>query len=234
MIKNEKGISLIVLIVIAIVVIIVGALAIILFINSGNNKPTNITNTTNIVHTNNQVNNTSKSEEKSNKKTNNNSSILSDITYKVPMENVYMNVPNWQSIEEGLTQVYIVQPSKYVAITGNWKAKSKASSVQEAHKICFDKFKTNMDNYQGGVNSLTISKNEEGTINGIKMYKFEGTINYGKSNVYDGYAIGYSFILDDVPCEIIGSVIDKSQSEQLIKEVKDTVNEMIKTVRTTE
>lgn len=41
----------------------------------------------------------------------------------------------------------------------------------------------------------------------------------------------YSFIMNGIPCNVIGSVIDKSQSPEMIAEMKATVEAMIKTVR---
>ena len=70
-----------------------------------------------------------------------------------------------------------------------------------------------MQNYEGGINDITITKDEETTINGIDMYLFEGTIYYGTDRLFDGFAMGCAFVLDGVPCEIVGSVIDKSQSQ---------------------
>ena len=79
-----------------------------------------------------------------------------------------------------------------------------------------------------------ITKDEETTINGIDMYLFEGTINYGTDTKFDGYAKGCAFVLDGIPCEIVGSVIDKSQSQELIAEISEIVDEMTQTVRSEE
>lgn len=151
-------------------------------------------------------------------------------TYQVPMENIFIDVPNYQEIEEGLTKVFIVQESKYVAITPNWL--DKTDNLEEAHDRCYDLFLKNMTNYQGGVNSLSISSTEKKTINGIEMYRYEGSINYGKQNVYDGFALGYYFVIDNIPCEIVGSVIDREQTPELIEEITMLVDQMALTVRT--
>lgn len=159
------------------------------------------------------------------------SSQLLPYTYKVPMEKIYVDVPNFQEIEEGLTQLYIEQGIKYVSITANWKAKSEVNSLSEAHEKCFEKFKTNMMNYQGGVNNLSVSESGQVTINGIEMNRFEGKINYGTQTKYDGFVKGYTFIVEGVPCEIIGSVVDEKQNSDEITKVSNLVDEMAKTVR---
>lgn len=185
-------------------------------------EPQNENNDTSITESKNDETENNEKEEQKN-------SVDLSLTYKVPMKNVYVDAPNYQEIEEGYTELFIVHESKYVAITSD--RKSTATSVKDAHEIAFNKFKTNMQNYEGGVNSIVIEKEETKQINGIEVYCFEGKINYGKDNVYDGYAKGYAFIMDGVPCEIIGSVIDDGQSSALINEISTVVDAMIKTAR---
>ena len=153
-------------------------------------------------------------------------------TFKVPSKDVYIDAPNYQEIEEGFTRVFIVHGEKYCTVTS--ELMETATTLTEAHNLAFSSFKTNMMNYEGGVNSIQINKEEYLTINGIDTYYFEGLINYGIQPVFDGYAVGYAFIIDGVPCEIIGSVIDGEQSSATIQEIKDNVDAMMKSVRTTE
>lgn len=150
-------------------------------------------------------------------------------TYKVPLEDIYIDVPNYKELEEGMTQLFIMWGEKYVAFTTPWNA--AAATPEEAHAVCFDKLVVNMAEEQGGINGLTVESDEKVTINGIDMYKFEGKINYGTNTIYDGYAIGYAFIMDGIPCEIVGSVIDKTQSEEFVQEIKDVVEAMAASVR---
>lgn len=179
------------------------------------------------------TNNPTENKEQVKDNTNNNtdSSLLTG-TYNVPMQKIYIDVPNYQEIEQGYTELFIIHDLKYVSVTAD--RRSSANSLLEAHEIAFNKFKANMQNYEGGINSINITKSEEIKVNGIDVYSFEGTINYGTDTKFDGYAKGYSFILDGVPCEIIGSVIDKKQDPSTIKEISSVVDEMIKTLRTEE
>ena len=153
-------------------------------------------------------------------------------TYKVPMKNIYLDVPAYQEIEQAYTELFIVHESKYVAFTAGYD--SVATDAKDAHDKAFDDdFVWNMQNYEGGVNSINITKDEIIDVNGMEVYSFEGTINYGRANIHDGYAKGYSFIMDGIPCEIIGSVIDDSQSQELIDEISEVVDAMIQSVRAT-
>ena len=175
--------------------------------------------------------NENKEQVKDNTNNNTDSSLLSG-TYKVPLKNIYVDVPNYQEIEQAFTELFIVHDSKYVAFTS--AKMSTANNTKEAHKVAFEEFIPNMQNYEGGINSINITKSEEIKVNGIDVYSFEGTINYGTDTKFDGYAKGYSFVLDGVPCEIIGSVIDKKQDPATIKEISSVVDAMIKTLRTEE
>lgn len=153
-------------------------------------------------------------------------------TYNVPLQKIYIDVPNYQEIEQAYTELFIIHDSRYVSITSAFD--DVANTPKEAHKVAFKEMIPNMQNYEGGMNSLNITKDEETTINGIDMYLFEGTINYGTDTKFDGYAKGCAFVLDGIPCEIVGSVIDKSQSQELIAEISEIVDEMTQTVRSEE
>ena len=150
-------------------------------------------------------------------------------TYKVPLRNIYVDIPNYKELEKAYTELFIVHDSRYVTFTS--ARLSKADSAKDAHKVAFKEMIPNMQNYEGGINGINITKDEETTINGIDMYLFEGTINYGTDTKFDGYAKGCAFVLDGVPCEVVGSVIDKSQSQALIDEISNIVDEMTQTVR---
>ena len=154
---------------------------------------------------------------------------LLSVTYKVPMEDIYVDAPNWQEIEEGYTELFIIHDSKFVAFTG--ARKDEAGNAKEAHEKAFAKLMQNMENYEGGINSINITKEETTTINGLEVYSFEGMINYGRDAFFDGYAKGYAFIINGIPCEIIGSVMDEAQGEDLINEVSEVVDQMMNSVR---
>lgn len=203
--------------------LVCGVLIVGLATGCGNSKNNNEVDTNNPIENKEQV--------KDNTTNNTNSSLLSG-TYKVPLKNIYVDVPNYQEIEQAFTELFIVHDSKYVAFTS--AKMSTANNTKEAHKVAFEELIPNMQNYKGGINSINITKSEEIKVNGIDVYSFEGTINYGTDTKFDGYAKGYSFILDGVPCEIIGSVIDKKQDPATIKEISSVVDAMIKTLRTEE
>lgn len=149
-------------------------------------------------------------------------------THKVPGKNIVIDAPNYQNVELGYTELYIIHESKYVAFTYN--KLEQPETLEDAHKAAYDMFLLSVDNYSFG--ELTVTKEEYVTIDGIDMYRYEGTIKEGYGdNKYDCYALGYSFIMDGVPCTVGGAVIEESQSEELIKEIHDTIEAMIRTLR---
>lgn len=232
MLKDKKGIGLIPLILIIIAIVIIGAIAIVLFMNNNKEKDVSKNASPSISSNNSQIATNKNENTMKDIQNNSGTNILSGGIYKVPMKDIYIDTPNWQEIEQGYTELFIIHESKYVAITD--AGEPTATDVKEAHDKTFKKFIQNMQNYEGGVNSINITNEKEVTIGDLKTYYFEGTINYGRDTIHDGYAIGYSFIMDGIPCEIIGSVIDESQSKELKDEVASVVNAMIQTVRTTE
>ncbi len=154
-------------------------------------------------------------------------------SYKVPGKNIVIDVPDYQELEKGFTMLYILHGEKYVAITA--EVNSQAKDLSDAHDIAFSFFKEAVQNYSY-VNSLNIKSEKTEKINGIDVYKYEGTLNCAldysnRDNSYEAYAIGYSFIMDGVPCTVTGSVINQSQKQETIDEMKATVEAMIKTLR---
>lgn len=89
-------------------------------------------------------------------------------TYKVPLRNIYVDIPNYKELEKAYTELFIVHDSRYVTFTS--ARLSKADSAKDAHNVAFKEMIPNMQNYEGGINGITITKDEETTINGIDMY----------------------------------------------------------------
>lgn len=149
-------------------------------------------------------------------------------THKVPGNNIVIDAPNYQNIELGYTELYIIHENKYVSITAG--IPEDEMDLLKAHELAYNEFMLNMSNYNFG--ELAVTNEEYVTINGIDMYRYEGTISVrNETESHDGYALGYSFIMDGVPCTVGGAVLEEAQSEETIKEIHDTVEAMILTLR---
>lgn len=160
----------------------------------------------------------------------NSNNALTEI-YNVPAINIYMNVPDYQKIESNRSQLFVIGRQINIAVTANWKI--QGTTVEQAHADIFKDYVRNLQNY-AHIDELKIEKDSKLTINGIEMYKFEGKLAcHAETGNYELYTIGYSFVMDGIPCSIEGTVLDESQPENMINQVKDTVNAMAQTVRNT-
>lgn len=151
--------------------------------------------------------------------------------YNVPTYNIYMNVPNYQEIEIARSEFFVIGRDINIVVTPNWKI--QGTTVEQAHKDIFQDYKKNMQNY-ATIDELKVEKDSKLTINGIEMYKFEGKLAcHAETGNYELYTIGYSFVMDGIPCSIEGTVLNKSQPQDMIDNVRDTINAMAQTVRNT-
>lgn len=153
--------------------------------------------------------------------------------YQVPGKAIVVDVPNYHPINRGYTQLFNVHGIKYIAITVDLDV--VVASLTEAHTVAFEKFKKNIQT-TSYVETLTIHNEEVRAVNGVEVYRYEGVVGCAKGRTdrewsYDAYVIGYSFIMDGVPCTITGSVIDKEQPQDMIEEMEAVVDAMIETLR---
>lgn len=152
-------------------------------------------------------------------------------TYRIPAKKIYVNVPDYQEIESGFTKLYVVGRQINIAITADDTIKETA--LEQAHQAIFKDYVKNMQNY-ATIDELKVEKDSKVTVNGTEMYKFEGKLEcHAETGNYELYTIGYSFVMDGIPCSIEGTVLDESQPEDMINQVRDTVNAMAQTVRNT-
>ena len=156
--------------------------------------------------------------------------------YQVPAEKIYVNVPDtwathYQEIESGFSKLYVIGRQINIAITADDTI--KVTTLEQAQEGVFKRYIKNMQNY-ATIDELKVEKDSKLTVNGTEMYKFEGKLAcHSETGNYELYTIGYSFIMDGIPCNIEGTVLNKSQPEDMINQVRDTVNAMAQTVRNT-
>lgn len=149
--------------------------------------------------------------------------------HQVHTRDIYIRVPNYHPIENGYN--YLLSDNDDIIIAIASLLLEKGTTLEQAYKDIVDNYILEMDNY-ANIDKLTIEKDENVTINGIDMYKFEGKLNcHGETGNYDLYTIGYTFIMDGIPCCVQGTVYNKKQPEEMINTTRDTVNAMIKTLR---
>lgn len=149
---------------------------------------------------------------------------------------IYLSVPDWPEVEKGYTTLFILDGIEYIAVTGNRDGEndeSVISSLSTAHECAFDNFVGAIQN-RSKVKSLTVTSESTETINGIEVYRYEGVLNVDDESMPEVYACGYSFVYEGIPCNITASVIDETQDQEMIDELKTLVEAMIPTIRTVE
>lgn len=184
----------------------------------------------NINKENNEINNVPNNSESTNYKE------LLQSYFKIPMKEIYINYPfyrekensTWHEVEWGYTEYWHIAHDMF--ITFSYAKNETANNLSEAHTLATAKMIQNMDNKH--LNYITVKSDETLTINGIEMYKFVGTINIGTDTIRDKFIIGYSFIIDGLPCNISGFAYNAEETDEVINEITNTVNAMAQTVRT--
>ena len=158
------------------------------------------------------------------------SSLIPNV-YNFASIDFYINAPNYHPTEEaGYTEKYEEWQKKYVTITGSKCL--KATSCKEAYEVCKPMFLRSIENHHP--TEMKIEHDEPVNINGIEMYKFEGNLAHElDGDKWEQYMIGYAFQIDGYAMQITGSVNDRAQPQESIDEIRNVVNEMAKSVRTT-
>ncbi|MBR5949237.1 MAG: hypothetical protein IKZ82_11435 [Clostridia bacterium] len=157
--------------------------------------------------------------------------------YKVPRKNILMDAPSHKYHETeqgGCTQLYSVYGKRYVAVT--YDPEETTASAKEALDLVWENYKRGLEN-DCRIKELNITSESTETVNGVEVYKFVGTATryldyYGdKSLTREVFTIGFSFVKDNTPVSVIGSVINEEQKQEDIDEITAIVEAMMKTVR---
>mgnify|MGYP003310414429 CR=1 FL=1 len=154
-------------------------------------------------------------------------------TYRVPMTQIYIDLPStpYHLVELGFTKAAFIYDEQCISVTRN--KLSQAITLEQAQKDNVEEYGLSIEN-QFHLNSLTVKEEEYVTINGVDMYRFEGEFNCTRSaGQYTQYAVGYTFIMDGLPCSLIGTALNRyeEQPNSVIKDVEEKVDAVIKTVR---
>ena len=156
-------------------------------------------------------------------------------TYAVPGKSIYIDVTKWADKKLSYTW-YSHSDFKFVAFVS--QKRSDATDLESAHSDAIQWFhKDAVDEVMS--NQLNVIKDSYMTINGIDMYQYEGTLRCSTDYLdmenpekqHEIYAKGYSFIMDGVPCTVIGGVLGDEQAQSDIDEVSEIIDAMIKTLR---
>lgn len=150
-------------------------------------------------------------------------------TYKVPLKDIYVDTPDLKSFMEGYTQLFVDEDVKIITFGCHYT--SVVEDLAGVYELSYQRFISSIENYHR-INSTTISTEKTVSVNGIEAYNYEGVANVGRSQSYDAYIYGYAFFYEGFPCSIIGIVSGKEQPESEKQQVRQIIDEMLKTMRT--
>jgi hypothetical protein len=160
------------------------------------------------------------------------SSAYLPLTAAFPMYRVYIDGPNYHFIELGSTCLYNVAGNRFIAITSSkYVEANKTDEILDAY---FKEFKDAVDtNCNGYIPEMfNVKESEEIEINGINFLRFEGELLATISSKEKGfYAVGYTFMWEDRPFQLVGVVVSEEQEQKDIDEITKYVDAMVKTIR---
>ena len=150
-------------------------------------------------------------------------------TYKVPGQKIYVNVPDssYFSVEWGFSKLYTNGDERGIAITALRTEDAADKSAKDVYASLAAEYLHNMRSYCTA-KEMEIDSEQTLTVNGMEAYRFEGRI---LDNTCDLYTVGYTFVMQGIPCSIQGAVFSNEQNPDSVNEIRSLVDEMITTVR---
>ena len=223
MLKNKKGISLIVLVLI-VAVIVVGAIAIILVMNKGKDDTSNYNSQ---VATNKNENTTVQTDE------------YEGIAY-VGSRNIAINYKTGRRKDTKSSSIVFHNEKTYLSVLAYDKEKTFNGTLDNVFNLLNDgRIFRNISSYTGSCFSnndktYLINKTSEQKvkISEVDAIKFNGNVLDEKGN--NCYIYGYNFIMDNTPCMLVGCVFSEEQENSSISSMCEEIDAMMQTVRTTE
>ena len=152
--------------------------------------------------------------------------------FSIPAGNIYIKVPaGYIRSSKGSTSLF-KKPSMetFIAIVAVGYEEGNAKTLSDAHRIAAEYFALET-NVGGGIKDLHIGQESAQTVSGIEMYRFVGELEY-KVNNEKTYAVGYSFIMDDIPCMVIGGIMNgEYRNDESVDEITKIVDAAVQTLR---
>ena len=157
-------------------------------------------------------------------------------TYKVPLKDIYIDVPDYSSLEAGFSKLFVdfirdMKAGAIKVVATRCDQDQKVETVEEAFQINATEFVNDMRSYYL-TKSYKVTSHETVTINGREFYKVIGSISRGSEAPYDCYMVSYSCVMDDLPVSIFGIVMEREQRQEQIDEINRIVELSAQSVRT--
>ncbi len=146
---------------------------------------------------------------------------------------VYISTPadrNYTEREKGFVEMFTDYEKRMITIASLRIEKEAEYTLQSVYEKVIEHEKLALSAYWN-IGETSYTHQDKMTINGIEMLRCEGMVKNDYGGVYDAYIVGYYFLIEDTPCSVIGFVKDKEQPQDIINEVRDYVDAMVKTIK---
>lgn len=158
---------------------------------------------------------------------------IESVVYEDSFYPIVFDRPMYQVVSEGMTQVFNRDGSLFIAYSKLDSEHPELTAKDVMTSKLNEDFFSATDTYYRAYNpQLKMDSTEDKTINGVDCMRFEGSVVLeADGKEIKNYAVGYTFVKDNIPCLLIGVVVEKDQTQIHKDEVTHNVDEMIKTLR---
>lgn len=154
----------------------------------------------------------------------------------IPGREIYIDcLSSLRTKEQGRTVIMYDSKDSLVGLTFN-KSDEFVGSITDVLELLNDKFMSNISNYSKGDldgAKIEVVSQQTSKIAGFECVKFTGTAqNDSPDGNWNCHVYGYTFVINDVPCAIIGVVSAEEQDEEMVSNIDKTVDNMAASIRT--
>ncbi len=152
-------------------------------------------------------------------------------TVSIPGKNIYFDYDKSLKKKEEANSIILYNSNDYlVSITFN-KSITYKDSIEGVIDLLNRSFIVDASLSSRGdlynTDKFTVNTKENIKVNSFDSIKFIGTL---PNRTWNCYVYGYAFVIEDTPIMVIGLVSAQSQEDEMIKNIQNNVESIIKTI----
>lgn len=177
--------------------------------------------------------NTNINDDIENNDSNNNSNINSENlkTTSIPGKNIYFSYDKSLKKKEEANSIVLYNSNDYLVSVTFKKDITYKESIDGVIDLLNRDFIVDASLSSRGdlynTDKFTVNSKENIKVNNFNSVKFIGTL---PNRTWNCYVYGYAFVIDDTPIMVIGLVSAQSQESEMIKNIQNNVESIIKTI----
>lgn len=159
---------------------------------------------------------------------------LSD-TYRVPFNEIRIDGPSYEISDKEYSRVYFDGDFKCLLTTCLYMDTS--DTLDDAYSQVCEQLIVDLSdvcpikNIECSDKNILTIDNLHPSIEKVETMRFRGYAEHVEENENNVFLYGYSFIIGQHPCSVIGVVTDPSQSQEAIDEIVSVIDAMMNSVR---